>query len=71
MTISKVYVVTWKNDFHLAKFCIASIRYWYPDIPIILIKGELHGDFDCDALYKKLECSPISRQRPEVWNGLR
>lgn len=59
MTISKIYVVTWKNDFHLAKLCIASIHYWYPDIPIILIKDELHGDFDCDALYKNWNVAPF------------
>ena len=46
MKVEKVFVNTYKYDFHFARICIASIRYWYPDIPIYLIKDENQGDFD-------------------------
>lgn len=34
-----------RQDVHLARICVASIRYWYPDIPILLLKDLFHGDF--------------------------
>ena len=46
MKVEKVFVNTYKYDFHFARICIASIRYWYPDIPIFLIKDEKQGTFD-------------------------
>jgi hypothetical protein len=46
MKVDRVFINTYKYDFHFAKICIASIRYWYPDIPIFLIKDENEGTFD-------------------------
>lgn len=46
MEISKVYINTHRYDFWLAKICIASIRYWYPKIKIVLIKDLGQGNFD-------------------------
>ncbi|HUQ66874.1 MAG TPA: hypothetical protein VM101_12000 [Flavitalea sp.] len=46
MKVDKVFINTYKYDFHFAKICIASIRYWYPDIPVYLIKDENEGPFD-------------------------
>ncbi|RYY10672.1 MAG: hypothetical protein EOO04_36505 [Chitinophagaceae bacterium] len=46
MNIKKVFINTYRYDFHFARVCIASIRYWYPDIPIYLIKDENSGTFD-------------------------
>src|SRR5687767_6536333 len=46
MKVDKVFINTYKYDFHFAKICIASIRYWYADIPIFLIKDEEQGTFD-------------------------
>ena len=40
-----------KKDFFLAKICIASIRYFYPEIPIELVKDFGNGYFSS----KKLE----------------
>lgn len=48
--ISRIYLVCYKNDVHLARICIASIRYWYPDIDIFLIKDEASGTFDTTFL---------------------
>ena len=46
MKVDKVFINTYKYDFHFAKICIASIRYWYPDIPVFLIRDEKEGSFD-------------------------
>ncbi len=51
--ISRIYVTTWKGDFHLAELCIASIRYWYPRVPVTLIKDANGGDFDCTGLLER------------------
>jgi hypothetical protein len=50
MEISSIYINTYRKDFHLARICIASIRYWYPGIPIRLIKDMGAGDFDSSSL---------------------
>ena len=46
MKVDKVFINTYKYDFHFARICIASIRYWYPDIPIYLIKDTNAGNFN-------------------------
>lgn len=52
MKVEKVFINTYKYDFHFARICIASIRYWYPNIPIFLIKDEKQGSFDTSAAEK-------------------
>jgi len=46
MKVDKIFINTYKYDFHFAKICIASIRYWYPEIPVFLIRDEKEGSFD-------------------------
>lgn len=41
----------------MTRILVASIRYWYPDIPIALIKDELLGNFDTIALEKYFNVS--------------
>ncbi|MEQ9287572.1 MAG: hypothetical protein RIG77_11715 [Cyclobacteriaceae bacterium] len=53
MNIDKIYVACWKHDVNLAKICIASIRYWYPNLPIYLIKDEYNGSFSTKDLEHK------------------
>jgi hypothetical protein len=54
MRIERIYVNTYRKDFHLARVCVASIRYWYPDIPIFLIKDiRGAGDFDTSTLERR------------------
>lgn len=45
MSIDAIYVATHRLDVHLTRICVASIRYWYPTIPVYLIKDYLNGDF--------------------------
>lgn len=58
MRIERIYVNTYRKDFHLARVCVASIRYWYPEIPIFLIKDTIGaGDFDTSTLERRFRVS--------------
>jgi len=54
MDVKAVYINTYKYDFQYAKICISSIRYWYPSIPIFLIKDMGAGKFDTSLVESKL-----------------
>lgn len=43
--VEAIYVATHKFDIRLTRICVASIRYWYPEIPIYLIKDNIAGEF--------------------------
>jgi hypothetical protein len=46
MKIEGVVVSCYVRDFYLTRLCVASLRYWYPDLPIWLLKDVHAGDFD-------------------------
>jgi lipopolysaccharide biosynthesis glycosyltransferase len=43
--IHAVCVCCFSQDLHLTRICVASIRYWYPEIPIYLLKDRSKGRF--------------------------
>jgi hypothetical protein len=43
--IDAVYIACHRHDAHYARACVASIRQWYPDLPIVLVKDLMFGDF--------------------------
>ncbi|MEM9283099.1 MAG: hypothetical protein AAGA96_14830 [Verrucomicrobiota bacterium] len=45
LKIERVFVACHKGDFHLARICVASIRYYYPSFRITLVKDRQQGDF--------------------------
>lgn len=47
-----IYIICHKLDFFLTKIAVASIRYYYPNVEINLIKDELNGDFSTRDLEK-------------------
>jgi hypothetical protein len=49
-TIDRVFVATHRRDVRLTRICVASIRHWYPDIPICLLKDEAFGSFSTREL---------------------
>jgi glycosyltransferase involved in cell wall biosynthesis len=57
--ISQIYVATCRRDWHLAQLCLASIRYWYPDFPVCLIKDGNQGDFDTSAAEKRYKVTVL------------
>lgn len=42
-----------KKDFYLTRISIASIRYFYKEIKILLVKDELNGDFSTKEIEKR------------------
>lgn len=57
MKIEVIYIPCTKGDFRLTRICVASIRYWYPDIPIVLIKDLVYRDFDTSELEQHFNVS--------------
>ncbi len=53
MIVKRIFINTYKYDFQFARICIASVRYWYPDIPIYLIKDTGAGYFSTKLVEKK------------------
>ncbi len=43
--VEAIYLLAHKYYMRQTQICVASIRYWYPDIPIYLIKDKIGGDF--------------------------
>lgn len=43
MRIEQVYVACCRADLRLTRCCVASIRRWYPDVPVSLVVDESQG----------------------------
>jgi hypothetical protein len=58
--IDRVYVAAHRSDLRLTRICIASIRRWYSDIPLFLLKDRVNGDFSTQELEEKwnVRCWP-------------
>lgn len=52
MKIEGVVISCYRFDLELTRVCVASIRYWYPDIPIWLLKDRHYGDFSTHEIEK-------------------
>lgn len=46
LPIKKIVIPCYWKDVWLARICVASIRYWYPDIQICLMKDVSSSQFD-------------------------
>ena len=44
-----------KKDFFLTSICVASIRYYYPDVSIFITKDLLNGTFDTSEMEKHFQ----------------
>ncbi len=44
------FVACCKTDFYFARICVASIRYWYPEHPIYLLKDDSQGIFSTEEM---------------------
>ncbi len=69
MKVDKIFINTFKYDFHLAKICLASVRYWYPDIPIFLIKDENPGKFRTGSTEKTWNVKVLQIERKKFGWG--
>jgi hypothetical protein len=52
MKVERVYVVCCRSDVWFTRICVASIRYWHPDVPITLVKDETRRTFDTAEIEK-------------------
>ena len=52
MKIEAVAISCYRFDVELTRLCVASIRFWYPRIPIWLLKDRHYGDFDTREIEK-------------------
>src|SRR5438045_1395202 len=50
MKIDRIYIAGHKSDFRFTQCCVASIRHWYPKIPVTLIKDESSGGYSTEQL---------------------
>lgn len=57
MQIDCIYINTYKYDYRFCRACIGSIRYWYPDTPVCLIKDIGAGEFDTSYAEKTFNVS--------------
>jgi hypothetical protein len=65
--IEQIIITCCARDFWLTRICVASIRYWYPDIPIGLLKDPSQGRFDTTELQKYWQVEIVAE--PEEMNG--
>ena len=54
-----VVVFANRKDFFCTKLCVSSIRYYYPDVDIFLVKDYLNGRFNTDRLCKAFDVKVI------------
>ena len=52
MKIEGVVISCYPLDLQLTRICVASVRFWYPHIPIWLLKDRHYGDFDTREIEK-------------------
>jgi hypothetical protein len=52
MKIEGVVISCYPFDVQMTRLSVASIRFWYPDLPIWLLKDRHYGDFDTSELEK-------------------
>jgi hypothetical protein len=57
--ITRIYVAGYRYDVRFLRPCIQSIRTWYPDIRITLIKDRFYGDYSTRALEKACKCDVL------------
>jgi hypothetical protein len=53
--IDRVYIAAHRRDLRLTRICVASVRRWYPDVPLFLLKDQTNGAFN-------------SQEIEETWN---
>jgi len=57
MSKINVYIGCCKTDFYLLRSCVASIRYWNKEVPVLLLKDFSKGVFDTTELEKMFNVS--------------
>ena len=63
--IDRIFIVGHRSDFRFTRCCVASIRRWYPDIRVTLIKDSAGGTYDTSDLERccKVDLFPSATTR--------
>jgi hypothetical protein len=67
LKIEGVIISSYRYDVALTRICVASIRYWYPDIPIWLVKDRHYGDFSTREIEKHWRAQ-VYPDREKTWH---
>jgi len=67
--IERIYVLCHARDLWLAKICVASVRFWYPDVPMSLIKDRTLGDFNTEEIERAWSVSSLVLARERCGLG--
>jgi len=59
MKIDNIYIAGFKHDINFTRTCVASIRHWYPSIPITLIKDEFYGPYSTQDIEHNYNCNTL------------
>ncbi len=57
MKIEHVYIAGNRHDLRFTQCCVASIRRWYPEMPISLVKDEANGAYSTRELEEAWDVS--------------
>src|SRR5215831_7303696 len=65
MKIDGVVISCYRLDVELTRICVASVRFWYPHVPIWLLKDQQHGNFSTSEIekYWNVRVYPTSRKK--------
>lgn len=69
MKVDRIYISVYRYDKEVAKTAIASIRYWYPDIPVFLIKDYGKGSCDTSDIQKFFNVAELDLARKDLGWG--
>jgi len=60
-----IYIPCHRGDYFFTKICVASIRYYYPDVSIFLVKDEVNGAFSTKDLeeYFQVKIAELGRKQ--------
>lgn len=63
MTIEQIYIAGFRHDVQFTRTCVASIRRWYPHIPITLIKDEFYGAYSTRDIERNFGCDVLKTEQ--------
>jgi hypothetical protein len=67
--IERIYVIGHRHDLRYTRICVASIRRWYPELPISLVKDESRGPYDTTELERAWEVDEFQSERRRFGYG--
>lgn len=65
MRIDGVVISCYQSDLQMTRICVASIRFWYPHVPIWLLKDQQYGNFSSNEIekYWNVQVYPARRKK--------